>query len=446
MTSRLIDRVKSAQQKAGAQPGTDAKEYARIKRTLHKDLVESLDFERVRTLPKDELASRLRSSLTDTIDAQSLPLNRAERDRLVAEILDEVTGLGPLEPLLQDPTITDILINGPDVVYIERNGKLERASCRFNDTQHLMHIIDRVVSSVGRRVDETHPMVDARLADGSRFNAIIPPLALDGPMVSIRRFGFSPVQAEDLVRSNSVPKPMLDLLHAAVRAKLNVLISGGTGSGKTTLLNVMSKYVPSQERMVTIEDAAELQLQQNHVVRLETRPANLEGEGAITARELLRNALRMRPDRIIVGEVRGAEAVEMLQAMNTGHEGSLSTVHANSARDALSRIETMVGMGLPNLTDQRIRELIVRALDLVVHLDRLPDGTRRLMSITEVLGMEGSVVTTQDIFTFEQRGIDDKGKVHGQFRASGTRPTFADKLSRNGISLPAELFRYTKDV
>jgi pilus assembly protein CpaF len=446
MASRLIDRVKSAEQKAGAHPTTDAQEYARIKQALHKELVESLDFERVRTLPKDELSNRLRASLTETIDARSLPLNRAERDQMVAEILDEVTGLGPLEPLLQDPTITDILINGPDIVYVERNGKLERAACRFNDTQHLMHIIDRVVSSVGRRVDETHPMVDARLPDGSRFNAIIPPLSLDGPMVSIRRFGFSPVQAEDLVRTGSVPQPMLDLLHAAVRAKLNVLISGGTGSGKTTLLNVMSKFIPADERVVTIEDAAELQLQRSHVVRLETRPANLEGEGEITARELLRNALRMRPDRILVGEVRGPEAVEMLQAMNTGHEGSLSTVHANSARDAMSRVETMVGMGLPNLTDQRIRELIVRALDVVVHLDRLTDGTRRLMSVTEVLGMEGTVVTTQDIFVFEQRGIDETGKVRGQFRATGTRPAFSDKLARHGIVLPAELFRYKKDI
>jgi pilus assembly protein CpaF len=289
-------------------------------------------------------------------------------------------------------------------------------------------------------------MVDARLSDGSRFNAIIPPLALDGPMVSIRRFGFTPVQAEDLIRSNSVPKPMLDLLQAAVRAKLNVLISGGTGSGKTTLLNVLSKFVPADERVVTIEDAAELQLQREHVVRLETRPANLEGHGAITARDLLRNALRMRPDRILMGEVRGPEAVEMLQAMNTGHEGSLSTVHSNSARDALSRIETMVGMGLPNLSDQRIREMIVRALDLVIHLDRLPDGSRRLMSITEVLGMEGTVITTQDVFVFEQRSIDEAGKIKGQFRATGTRPRFAQKLARNGISLPPELFRYVKEV
>lgn len=446
MSSRLIDRVKSAQQKAGTNPETDAQEYARIKQQLHKELVESLDFDRVRSLPKDELAGRLRASLTETIESQSLPLNRMERDRLVSEILDEVTGLGPLEPLLQDPTITDILINGPDTVYVERNGKLEPAKCRFNDTAHLMHIIDRIVSGVGRRIDETSPMVDARLSDGSRFNAIIPPLALDGPMVSIRRFGFAPVQAEDLVRSNSVPKPMLDLLHAAVRAKLNVLISGGTGSGKTTLLNVLSKFVPEDERVVTIEDAAELQLQREHVVRLETRPANLEGHGAITARDLLRNALRMRPDRILMGEVRGPEAVEMLQAMNTGHEGSLSTVHSNSARDALSRIETMVGMGLPNLSDQRIREMIVRALDLVIHLDRLPDGSRRLMSITEVLGMEGTVITTQDLFVFEQRSIDETGKIKGQFRATGTRPRFAQKLARNGIALPPELFRYVKEI
>jgi len=445
MSSRLIDRVRNAQQNASGE-GSGGDDFARIKRDLHKEIVGSLDFEQVRKTPREELKQRLRRSLSDTIQNRQLPLNRAERDRMVDEILDEITGLGPLEPLLDDDSITDILINGPDTVYVERNGRLERASCRFNSEQHLMQIIDRVVSQVGRRIDESNPMVDARLADGSRFNAIIPPLALDGPMVSIRRFGHRPLTSDELVRSGSVPKPMLELLHAATKARLNILVSGGTGSGKTTLLNCMSGFISDEHRIVTIEDAAELLLQQRHVVRLETRPANLEGHGRITAEDLLRNALRMRPDRIIVGEIRGVEAVDMLQAMNTGHDGSMSTVHANSSRDALSRVETMVGMGMPNTSDQRVREVISRALDVIVHLDRLPDGTRRVMAITEVAGMEGDVITTQDIFTFEQTGIDEHGRVMGHFSATGVRPTFAAKLARSGINLPPELFRYRKDV
>ena len=445
MSSRLIDRVRNAQQNASGD-GSGAEDFARIKTELHKEIVGSLDFEQVRKTPREELKTRLRRSLTDTIQNRQLPLNRGERDRLVDEILDEIMGLGPLEPLLEDDTITDILINGPDTVFVERNGRLERAACRFNSSEHLMQIIDRVVSQVGRRIDESNPMVDARLADGSRFNAIIPPLALDGPMVSIRRFGHRPLTSDELVRSGSVPKPMIDLLHAATKARLNILVSGGTGSGKTTLLNCMSGFIPDEQRIVTIEDAAELKLQQRHVVRLETRPANLEGNGRITAEDLLRNALRMRPDRIVVGEIRGIEAVDMLQAMNTGHDGSMSTVHANSSRDALSRVETMVGMGMPNTSDQRVREVISRALDVIVHLDRLPDGTRRLMAITEVMGMEGNVITTQDIFTFEQTGIDENGKVKGTFQATGVRPTFAAKLERSGIHLPPELFRYRKDV
>lgn len=446
MASRIIDRVRNAQQQSSSAGGADAPTYSRVKHQLHAEIVDEIDFEQIQKMPKDQLATRLRTRLTDMIEARSLMLNRAERERMVAEILDEILGLGPLEPLLADPSITDILINGPKTIYVERRGKLESVTTTFDDDAHLMHIIDRVVSSVGRRIDETHPMVDARLPDGSRFNAIIPPLALDGPMVSIRRFGHTPITAEDLVKSNSLPKPMLDLLHACVRAKLNILISGGTGSGKTTLLNVMSSFIPHGERVVTIEDAAELKLQQPHVVRLETRPPNLEGTGQVNACDLVRNALRMRPDRIIVGEVRGVEAVDMLQAMNTGHEGSLSTVHANSTRDALSRVETMVGMGMSNLTDQRIRELIARALDIVVHLDRLPDGSRRIMGITEVLGIEGSVITAQDIFVFEQGGLTDSGKIRGQFRATGVRPAFGDKLQQHGISLPADLFRYRKDV
>ena len=445
MSSRLIDRVRNAQQKAqGADSGTE--DFARIKGELHKELVASLDFEQVNQIPREELQHRLRKSLSDTINTRQLPLNRAERDRLVEEILNEITGLGPLEPLLRDPGITDILINGADTVYVEREGRLERANCTFNSNEHLMQIIDRVVSQVGRRIDESNPMVDARLRDGSRFNAIIPPLALDGPMVSIRRFGHKAIMAEDLIRLGVAPKPFMDLMHACVKARLNVLVSGGTGSGKTTMLNVLSSYIPENHRIVTIEDAAELKLQQTHVVRLETRPANLEGEGQIKAEDLLRNALRMRPDRIIIGEIRGKEAVDMLQAMNTGHEGSLSTVHANSTRDALSRVETMVGMGMTNVTDQRIREVIARALDVIIHLDRLPDGSRRVMAITEVLGMEGNVITTQDVFSFEQSGIDAEGKVIGAFQATGVRPHFANKLQRIGIQLPPELFRFRKDV
>jgi len=446
MASRIIDRVRNAQQQADGDGSADPQAYARVKHELHTEIVDAIDFEQIRKMPKDQLATRLRSRLTDMIEARSLMLNRVERDRMVAEILDEILGLGPLEQLLADPEVTDILINGAKTIYVERRGRLEAVPTTFDDDAHLMHIIDRVVSSVGRRIDETHPMVDARLPDGSRFNAIIPPLALDGPMVSIRRFGHTPVTADDMVKADSLPKPMLDLLHAAVRAKLNILISGGTGSGKTTLLNVLSAFIPSTERIVTIEDAAELKLQQAHVVRLETRPPNLEGTGQVNAADLVRNALRMRPDRIIIGEVRGIEAMDMLQAMNTGHEGSLSTVHANSTRDGLSRVETMVGMGMANLTDQRIRELIARALDLVVHLDRLPDGSRRIMGITEVLGIEGTVITTQDIFVFEQSGITADGKVCGQFRATGVRPAFADKLQQHGISLPADLFRYRKDI
>ena len=430
MASRIIDRVRNAQQQSDGDSGADPHQYAATKHELHAEVVDAIDFEQIQKMPKDQLATRLRTRLTDMIEARSLMLNRSERERMVAEILDEILGLGPLETLLTDPDITDILINGPKTIYVERKGKLERVKVTFDDDAHLLHIIDRVVSSVGRRIDETHPMVDARLADGSRFNAIIPPLALDGPMVSIRRFGHTPISAEDLVRTASVPKPILDLLHACVRARLNVL----------------SRYIPEGERVVTIEDAAELKLQRPHVVRLETRPPNLEGVGQVTACDLVRNALRMRPDRIILGEVRGVEAADMLQAMNTGHEGSLGTVHANSTRDALSRVETMVGMGMGNLTDQRIRELIARALDLVVHLDRLPDGTRRVIGVTEILGMEGSVITAQDIFVFEQGGIDDTGKVRGCFRATGVRPAFSEKLAQHGISLPSDLFRYRKDI
>jgi len=447
MSSRLIDRVRGAQQrfKAGG-TSTDNAEYERIKRTLHSELLETLDFEQVTSTPREELSQRLRDTLTAEVEARALPLNRVERERLVEEILDDILGLGPLEPLLKDPDISDILINGYNNVFVEKRGLLQRIDVRFNDNRHLMQVIERIVSAVGRRVDESSPMVDARLADGSRFNAIIPPLALDGPMVSIRRFGTKQITADDLVAFGACPRPVMEVLRGCVRAKLNIIISGGTGSGKTTMLNVLSGFIPEGERIITIEDSAELQMQQSHCVRLETRPPNVEGRGEVTQRELVKNCLRMRPDRIILGEIRGAEAIDMLQAMNTGHEGSLATVHANTTRDAVARFETMVGMGLPNLADKNIREMIARALDVIIQLDRLPDGTRRLLGVTEIVGMEGSVITTQDIFTFEQRTIDEDGRVRGTYRATGTRPRFATRLARFGIDLPPELFRFEMDV
>ena len=447
MSSRLIDRVRGAQARFRQAPGaTNQEEYERIKRALHNEIIESLDFEQVGTTPRDELAEKLRETLTIEVEGRALPLNRMERERLVEEILDDILGLGPLEPLLKDPDISDILVNGFDQVFVEKRGLLQRVDARFHDNRHLMQVIERIVSAVGRRVDETSPMVDARLLDGSRFNAIIPPLSLDGPAVSIRRFGTRQITHEDLIATGSCPRPIMDVLRGVVRSKLNVIISGGTGSGKTTLLNVLSSFIPEAERVITIEDSAELQLQQSHVVRLETRPPNVEGRGEVTQRELVKNCLRMRPDRIILGEIRGGEAIDMLQAMNTGHDGSLATVHANSTRDAVARLETMVGMGMPNLSDKNIREMIARAVDVIIQLDRLNDGSRRILAVTEVVGMEGNVVTTQDIFTFEQRTIDEEGRVRGCFRATGVRPRFATRLAKFGIDLPAELFRFQQDV
>jgi pilus assembly protein CpaF len=444
--TRLIDRVRGAQGRFRSTGAADTAEFERIKHDLHNELLESLDFEQVGNTAREDLAARLRQTLTERVESRQLPLNRMERERLVEEILDNILGLGPIEPLLRDPEVSDIMINGAQTVFVERKGRLIRTNVRFNDDGHLMQIIDRIVSAVGRRVDETTPMVDARMADGSRFNAIIPPLALDGPCVSIRRFGTIPIAAEDLVALGSVPRPMLEVLRGAVRSKLNIIISGGTGSGKTTLLNVLSSFIPDGERIITIEDSAELQLQQAHVVRLETRPANLEGKGQVTQRELVKNCLRMRPDRIILGEIRGAEAIDMLQAMNTGHDGSLCTVHSNSTRDALARFETMVGIGMPNMSDKSIRETIARALDVVIQLDRLPDGTRRIMAVTEVTGMEGPVITTQDIFVFDQSNIDSHGRVRGRFRATGIRPKFTPRLAANGIRLSPDLFRFEQEV
>jgi pilus assembly protein CpaF len=368
------------------------------------------------------------------------PLSRQEREQLVLEVEHETFGLGPLEPLMQDPTVSDILVNGSKEVYVERRGKLERTRVIFRDDAHLMQVIERIVSAVGRRVDESSPMVDARLPDGSRVNAVIPPLALDGPVLSIRRFAADPYRMTDLVEFGTLTSGLAEILRAAVQARLNILVSGGTGAGKTTMLNVLSNAIPNTERIVTIEDSAELQLQQEHVVRVETRPPNIEGQGAVTQRDLVRNALRMRPDRIVVGEVRGPEVLDMLQAMNTGHDGSLSTVHANSTRDALSRLETMVLMSGISLPVRAMRDYIASALDLMIHLARLSDGTRKVTRVTEVVGMEEDVVTTQDIFVFEQQGIDADGRVHGFFRATGIRPKFSERLERAGIHLGPEVF------
>jgi len=444
--TRLIERVRGAQQRHREDP-TGVGDLEQAKRDLHVELIESLDFEQVGRTPRPELESRLRTILMEKVAARALPMSRMEREWLVQEILNEVLGFGPLEPLLQDPETSDILVNGFDRVWVEKQGKLQKSNVRFRSDQHLLQIIDRIVTAVGRRIDETNPMVDARLPDGSRVNAIIPPLALDGPTLSIRRFGTVPITAaKNLVALGSVPREMMDVLRGCVRAKLNIVVSGGTGSGKTTLLNVLSSFIPSDERIVTIEDSAELKLQQEHVVRLETRPPNLEGRGQVTQRDLVRNSLRMRPDRIVLGEVRGEEAMDMLQAMNTGHEGSLSTIHANTARDALGRLESMVGMGMPNMNDRSIRQTIARAVNVIVQLERLIDGSRRVTAVAEITGMEGSVVSTQDIFKFEQRGVDPTGKVRGAFFATGIRPRFADRIAAYGIELPADLFRLSLEV
>ena len=417
--------------------------FIEVKSAIHRKLIQKLNLSKITEINRDDVRREVTQILETLVIGESTPMNLQERERLAQEVLDEVFGLGPLEPLLADPTISDILVNGYRSVYIERRGILEQTGIQFRDDAHLMTIIDRIVSAIGRRVDESSPMVDARLADGSRVNAIIPPLAVDGPCLSIRRFGHDPLQADDLLANKSLTPAMLDLLCGCVKARLNILISGGTGAGKTTLLNVLSSYISNRERIVTIEDAAELQLHQEHVVRLETRPANIEGKGSIHQRQLVINSLRMRPDRIIVGEVRGEEALDMLQAMNTGHDGSLTTVHANSPRDALSRVETMVAMSNLNLPQQAIRRQIASALDVVVQVSRLSDGTRKVLCISEITGMEGDVVTMQDIFVFEKRGIKENGEVYGGFVSTGIRPKFAERLLIAGIPLPIGMFEVT---
>ena len=402
---------------------------------IHRKLIETLDLSKLSNLEMERVRVEIRHILEDMVKSESIPLSRADRDRLVMEVQHEVFGLGPLETLMKDSEIADILVNTHNQVYVERYGKLEKTDVRFRDDAHLMQIIERIVTRVGRRVDESSPMVDARLADGSRVNAIIPPLALDGPILSIRRFGAERLTMNDLIQFNSVPPQIAEVAAACVKSRLNMLVSGGTGAGKTTLLNCLSNYIPENERIVTIEDSAELKLQQEHIVRLETRPPNIEGQGTVTARDLVRNALRMRPDRIVIGEVRGGEALDMMQAMNTGHDGSISTVHANSARDALSRLETMMLMAGITLPERALREQIASALDVIVQLTRLSDGSRKVVEFAEITGMEGSTITTQTIFKFEQRGVEN-GKVVGEFVATGVMPSFMERLERYGFKLP----------
>jgi pilus assembly protein CpaF len=423
-------------------------QYQELKSYVHQELLNRLNLERLTQTKRADAEPEIRALIGGMLDARSAetPLSLAEREAVIVDVLNEVFGLGPLEALLADHTISDILVNRGDQVYVERDGLLEPTDIVFKDDRHLLRIIERIVSSVGRRIDESSPMVDARLEDGSRVNAIIPPLALDGPVLSIRRFRTERLGAQDLVERETLTQPMLDFLKAAVACRLNVLVSGGTGAGKTTLLNVLSSFISEKERVVTIEDAAELVLRQRHVVRLETRPPNIEGKGAVRQRQLVINALRMRPDRIIVGEVRGDEALDMLQAMNTGHDGSLTTIHANSSRDALYRLDTMVAMANLNIPEKAIRQQISSALNLIVHIGRIADGTRKITAVTEITGMEGDIISMQDIFVFERSGLTDKGKVTGRFRATGIRPKCTERLAASGVRLPMDMFEHVKMV
>jgi len=420
--------------------GEQRNSFQDLKARVHQRVVELLDMNAVSMMEETVLHGELTKLIEQLLQQDSIPLNLSERTRLTKEIMHEVLGLGPIEPLLADVTVADILVNGPHKVYVERFGVLEPTDVRFRDEAHLRKIIDRIVSRVGRRIDDSVPMVDARLSDGSRVNAIVPPLALDGATLSIRKFSKDPLLLDALIERRSVTPEIGAILKAIVQGRLNILISGGTGTGKTTFLNMLSSFIPPKERVITIEDAAELQLKQDHVVRLETRPANIEGKGQITQRDLVKNALRMRPDRIIVGEVRGAEAIDMLQAMNTGHDGSLTTIHANSSRDALTRLETMVAMEGLNLPTKAVRHYISSALDVIIHLSRLSDGSRKMTSIQEVSGMEGDVITLQEIFQFEQSGLDEQGKVQGKFRATGIRPKFLDRCKAAGVNVPLDVF------
>jgi len=423
-------------------------EYFELKTRIHTRMLDLIDLSILDTLDREAIKAQL-SLFVERIlreDTTMMPLNSIERRLLVTEIQDEVLGLGPLEPFFQDPAVSDVLVNTYKKIYVEKHGRLERTNARFKDNAHLMRIIDKIVSPLGRRIDESSPMVDARLPDGSRVNAIIPPLALDGPMLSIRRFSVDPLEIEDLIRLKSLTSPIAEILKGIAQTRLNVLISGGTGSGKTTLLNVISRFIATDERIVTIEDAAELQLKQEHVVRLETRPPNIEDKGEVTQRDLVRNSLRMRPDRIIVGEVRGQESFDMLQAMNTGHDGSLTTIHANSARDALMRLETMVAMANLDIPTEFLRRYISSAIHIVIHVARLPDGTRKIVSLHEITGMEGNVITMQEIFSFEKTRVDMDGRVKGRFVFHGVRPKFIERFTVAGIHVPPEVFDSSKAV
>jgi pilus assembly protein CpaF len=417
-----------------------------VKADLHRKVLDRLDLEKLGKTSGDSARDEVLAVIRSVVNGEAVPLSFTERESISREILDEIFGLGPLEQLLKDPNVSDILVNRYDRVYVEKAGKLELTTLAFKDNIHLMQIIERIVSRVGRRVDESSPMVDARLADGSRVNAIIPPLAIDGPCLSIRRFGRDPVTFRQMIENHTLTESMLELLSSMVKGRLNILVSGGTGAGKTTLLNVLSGYIPNSDRIVTIEDAAELQLKQEHVVRLETRPPNIEGKGAVRQRQLVINSLRMRPDRIVVGEVRGEEAFDMLQAMNTGHEGSLTTVHANSPRDAMARIENMVSMANLNIPERAVRQQIASAVHAVIQIARLSDGTRKVITVSEVNGMENETISMQDIFVFDRTGIDESGKVRGSFRATGIRPRFAERLATSGARLRPALFESKAEV
>ncbi len=439
----LRERLASTGQER--QPGVVVPEvanhaYQELKKQMHQMILDRIDLERLKRLTAEQFKHELALLIQRIIEEERIVLNQHERHHLVLDIQHEMLGFGPLEPLLNDPTVSDILVNTANKVYVERRGKLELTDISFHDNAHLIKIIEKIVSRVGRRVDESSPMVDARLPDGSRVNAIIPPLAVDGPLLSIRRFGSSPLSVQNLLDYKSLTPPMIRVLESLGAGKVNILISGGTGSGKTTLLNLISGFIPATERVLTIEDAAELQLRQPHVVRLETRPPNIEGKGEVTQRALVRNALRMRPDRIILGEVRGAEALDMLQAMNTGHEGSFATIHSNTPRDALSRLENMVSMAGVNLTARAIRQQIASAVTVVVQVSRLTDGTRKVVSLQEITGMEGDIISMQEIFRFEQSGVDADGKVKGRFSATGVRPRFAERLKMFGVPVPEDTF------
>ncbi len=440
LRERLIKETIPGSLSGGNGDGNGQPTFQEMKSRLHRALINRMDLTKLASLQADQVHAEV-SRLAESVLAQeAMPLSASERERLVNDVQHELFGLGPIEPLLKDGTISDILVNSHHTIYIERRGKLELTDVAFKDDEHLMRVIERIVSSVGRRIDESSPMVDARLRDGSRVNAIIPPLSIDGPVLSIRRFGTEPLRMDALVENKALTKDIAEMLEMCIKARLNVLISGGTGAGKTTLLNALSAYIPEYERIVTIEDSAELQLQQPHVVRLETRPPNIEGRGEVTQRDLVKNALRMRPDRIIIGEVRGGEAIDMLQAMNTGHDGSLTTVHANTTRDALARLETMIQMTGMRLSERAMRQQIASALDLVLQVARLSDGSRRVTSISEITGMEGETITMQEIFLYERAGVDSQGQVIGRFRPTGIRPRFAERLKASGMQLPRVFF------